>query len=1029
MRNKGFILFIAITLGLICIYSLTFTFCTRNVENKAKEYAQNIPDRQNLLAKAKGDRFMETYLLDSVSKVRESEYLQKMSDSVVYNMLIAKWTYKDCKEKELNLGLDLKGGMNVMLEVSVPNIVTSLAGNGAKDSLFVKTMRTAIEKQKHSQSDFITLFEQSFKQIAPENAKLATIFRKLELKQNNPTNDDVIKALREETEAALSNTYMILRTRIDRFGVTQPNIQRLPQSGRIMVELPGVKEPERVRKLLQGSANLEFWKTYEFGEILDYFNQINDKLADLEKQGQKDSSLTEIDSLLTSENTKDSINTETALNKTDSTASTDSLANDEDIPTEQMTPEQIAKKYPLLSKIQLNNRASDKGKYGPLVGYVHEKDTAFINHILNLSWVKMMLPQDLKLCWHAKTGKDKTLVHQLIALKSSGDKGAVLDGNVVVDARQDFNESAGNEISMSMNAAGAKMWKKITGENIGNCIAIVLDNLVYSYPVVNDEIPNGRSSITGGFTLEEAKDLANLLKAGKLPAPAVIVSEEIVGPTLGKESIHDSMISFIIAFVLVLVYMILYYNRGGMVAGIALLSNVLIIFGTLASLGAVLTLPGIAGIVLTLGMAVDANVIIYERIREEIRAGKGTRLAIDDGFKAAYSAIIDGNVTTIITGVVLYIFGSGPVQGFAVTLIIGLISSLFTAIFVSRLIFMWMMNHNIEINYGNKLTNNAFTNFTYDFVRIRKYFYIASSIVIGIGIVSLFIKKLDLGTDFTGGRSYTVRFDQSVKSDEIRANLTKVFDGVAPEVKTFGSDNQMKITTKWKINENSSVIDSIAEMKLYEGLKPFFKSEISHQDFSIQNQNVGLISSVKVGATVSKDITRGAFLSVFFALVAIFIYIAIRFRNWHFGLGGVISLIHDALFTIGMYSILYGILPFTLEVDQAFIAAILTIIGYSINDSVIVFDRIRENRILYPKRSLRENMNHAINSTLGRTINTAGTTLVTLLAIFIFGGDVIRGFIFALLIGIAVGTYSSIFVGSAIAYDLNRKNNKLIEQK
>jgi len=1026
MRNKGFILFIAITLGLICVYSLSFTYCTRNVENKAKEYAQNIPDIQKIKAEAKGDAFMETYLLDSVYKARENEYFQIMSDSVIYNMLIAKWTYKECKEKEVNLGLDLKGGMNVLLEVSVPNIVTSLAGNGAKDSLFVKTMRMAINKQKSSQSDFITLFEQSFKEIAPENAKLATIFRKLELKQNNPTNDDVINALRDETEAALSNTYMILRTRIDRFGVTQPNIQRLPQSGRILVELPGVKEPERVRKLLQGAANLEFWKTYEFGEIQDYFVQINDKLPDLQKQSIKDSSFAAVDSLLVSEATKDSA--ATAVNKNDSTASNDSLDNEKDIPNEKMTPEQLAKKYPLLSKIQFNEKPSDKGKFGPLVGYVHEKDTAAVNRILNLSWVKMLLPQDLKLCWHAKTGKDKSQFHQLIALKSSGDKGPVLDGNVVVDARQDFNENAGNEISMSMNATGARMWKKITGENIGNCIAIVLDNLVYSYPVVNGEIPNGRSSITGGFTLEEAKDLANLLKAGKLPAPAIIVSEEIVGPTLGKESIHDSLISFILAFVLVLLYMVFYYNRGGMVAGIALLSNVLIIFGTLASLGAVLTLPGIAGIVLTLGMAVDANVIIFERIREEIRAGKGARLAIDDGYKAAYSAIIDGNVTTIITGIVLYIFGSGPVQGFAVTLIIGIISSMFTAIFISRMIFMWMMKRNITINYGNKLTNNAFTNLNFDFVKIRKYFYIFSCLVIGIGMVSLVVRKLDMGIDFAGGRSYTVRFDQSVKSDEIRKSLTKSFDGVSPEVKTFGSDKQMKITTKWKIDENSPEMDSLAEAKLFEGLKPFFKSDVTKQDFSVQNQNVGLISAVKVGATVSRDITRGAILSVFFALLAIFIYIAIRFRNWHFGLGGVVSLIHDALFTIGMFSLLYGFLPFTMEVDQAFIAAILTIIGYSINDSVIVFDRIRENKILYPKRSLRENMNHAINSTLGRTVNTAGTTLVTLLAIFIFGGDVIRGFIFALLIGIAIGTYSSIFVGSAIAYDLNRKNNKLLEQ-
>lgn len=1016
MRNKGFILFIAITLGLICIYSLSFTFCTRNVESNAKEYAQNIPDRENITKLANGDQFIEMYLLDSITKARESEYIQEMSDSIVYNMLVAKYTYKECKDRELNLGLDLKGGMNVMLEVSVPNIITSLAGNGAKDSLFVKTMKLAINKQKYSQSDFITLFEQSFKETAPENAKLATIFRKLELKQNNPTNDNVIKALREETEAALTNTFLILRTRIDRFGVSQPNIQRLAQSGRIMVELPGVKEPERVRKLLQGSANLEFWRTYEFTEIQDYFVQINDKLAALQADP-KDSTTIEVDSLST-----DSL--ALAAETTEEDTSFDLSSDLKDSPEGQMTPEEKEAKYPLFSKIQLNDRISDKGKLGPLVGYCHEKDTAAINHILNLPWVKAMLPQDLKLYWHAKTGKDKTPVHQLIALKAFGEKGAVLDGNVVVDARQDFNERAGNEISMTMNANGAKLWKKITEESIGNSIAIVLDNLVYSYPVVNDVIPNGRSSITGAFSLEEAKDLANLLKAGKLPAPAIIVSEEIVGPTLGKESIQDSMISFILAFILVLIYMALYYNRGGVVAGIALTANILIIFGVLASLGAVLTLPGIAGIVLTLGMAVDANVIIFERIREEIRAGKGTRLAISDGYKAAYSAIIDGNITTILTGIVLYIFGSGPVQGFAVTLIIGILSSLFTAIFISRIIFIWLLDHNKKVSYGNKYTINAFSNFNFDFISKRKIFYVISTVVIGAGIISLFINKLDLGIDFSGGRSYTVRFDQSVKSDELRESLTKAYDGIAPEVKTLGSDKQMKITTKWKVNENTPEIDSLAEIKLFQGLKPFFKTDVTSKDFSVQNQNIGLISSLKVGATVSKDITRSAMLSVFFALIAIFIYIAIRFRNWQFGFGGVVSLLHDALFTIGMFSIFYKIMPFAMEIDQAFIAAILTIIGYSINDTVIIFDRIRENKTLYPKRSLKENMNNGINSTLGRTINTAGTTIIVLLAIFIFGGDVIRGFVFALLIGITVGTYSSIFIGTPIAYEFNKRKKE-----
>ena len=1028
MRNKGFILFFAVTFALVCLYSLSFTYCTRRVENKAKEYAQNDPTRDTLIARANGNAFMETYLLDSSAKARENKYLQRVSDSTAYNLLFAKWTYKECKELEINLGLDLKGGMNVTLEVSVPNIVTSLAGNGAKDSLFVKTMKLAREKQYHSQSDFISLFEQSFKEVAPANAKLSTIFRKLQFKKNNPTNAEVIDALREETESALSNAYMVLRARIDRFGVTQPNIQRLPQSGRIMVELPGVKEPERVRKLLQGSANLEFWKTYDYGEIADLFAQANDRIAEI-NSGKK-------------ETVKDTAATEEAAAKEgqdenfyEGSDSTETEADEED--ESQLTPEEIRAKYPLLSKLVMDpqRRPDEDGKYGPLIGYCHESDTADINAMLNMEVVKSLFPQDLKICWQAKLGKDKSPVHYLIALKAVGEQGPVLDGKVVVDARQDFNDRAGNEISMTMNTEGAKQWKKITEENKGNCIAIVLDDLVYSYPRVNDVIPNGRSSITGGFSLEEAKDLANLLKAGKLPAPAVIVSEEIVGPTLGKESIHSSLISFIIAFCLVLIYMAFYYSKAGWVAGIALVTNILLIFGTLASIGAVLTLPGIAGIVLTLGMAVDANVIIFERIREEIRAGKGVRLALADGYKAAYSAIIDGNVTTLITGIILFIFGSGPIQGFATTLIIGILSSLFTAIFVSRLIFNWMFDKNQEVTYGNKWTLNAMTNFHFDFLAKRKVFYVVSAVLIGIGIVSLCLRGMNFGIDFTGGRTYTVRFDQPVKADELRASLTEAYEGVTPEVKTFGSDNQMKITSKWHFtngDDESSMYDSLSEVRLYEGLKGFFKSKVTFEDFSVQNQSVGLISSQKVGATVSRDITRSAFLSVAIALLCIFVYIALRFRNWQFGLGGIICLAHDTLFIIGTFSLLYGLMPFTMEVDQAFIAAILTIIGYSINDTVVVFDRVREYRTLYPKRNLKENINAAVNSTLSRTINTSGTTLVTLLAIFLLGGEVIRGFVFALLLGILIGTYSSIFISTPISYEFLKKKEdaeELTEKK
>lgn len=1026
MQNKGFISFFVVTFVLVCIYSLSFTYCTRRVETKAKEYAQNDPSKSVLVEQAAGNKFLESYLVDSSAKALEDSYLSRMADSVVYNLGFAKWTYKECKELEVNLGLDLKGGMNVMLEVSVPDIVRSLAGNGAKDSLFVATMKLAEEKRKTSQSDFITLFEQSFKEVAPTNAKLSTIFRKLELKQTNPSNDDVIKALREETEAALENTFMVLRARIDRFGVSQPNIQRLAQSGRIMIELPGVKEPERVRRLLQGTANLEFWKTYELSEIASVFPQIDERVAAIGLEN------VEEDTTAIVEDAEEA--TEVAVVEENANDTLEGLPEVETENAEeeqmQMTREEILKKYPFTARfIQFNDRPDENGKYGPLVGYALETDTAEINRILNLDIVKNILPQDLKLCWHAKTGKDNSSVHQLIALKAVGEQGCVLDGKAVSDAHQDFNQQSGNEISMSMNPEGAKKWKKITEENVGNCIAIVLDDLVYSYPRVNDVIPNGRSSITGAFSLEEAKDLANLLKAGKLPAPAVIVSEEIVGPSLGQESIHSSIISFLIAFLLVFVYIIFFYNRAGIVASIALLVNVLFLFGTLASLGAVLTLPGIAGIVLTLGMAVDANVIIYERIKEEWRAGKQVRMAVADGYKASYSAILDGNITTIITGVILFIFGSGPVQGFATTLIIGLLTSLFTSIFITRLIFTWALDRNMKVNFGNKWSMEALAHTHFDFLSKRKIVYCIAGAIVVLGIVSLVVRGLDLGIDFAGGRSYTVRFDQPVKTSELREALMTEFDGVAPEVKTFGSDNQIKITTKWRVNEDNTEVDSLAEAHMYQGLKPFFATELTKEDFSVQNQNVGLISSQKVGATVSKDITRGAFLAVFFSLIAIFAYIAIRFRNWQYGLGGVVSLATVAMITIGLYSLLYGRLPFTMEADQSFIAAILTIIGYAINDSVVIFDRVREYRKLYPKRNLRENMNAALNSTLSRTINTSGTTIVVLLAIFFLGGDVIRGFLFALLVGIIIAPFSSIFIASSFVYDTSKKQQLEQESK
>jgi len=680
---------------------------------------------------------------------------------------------------------------------------------------------------------------------------------------------------------------------------------------------------------------------------------------------------------------------------------------------------------------------NEEGQYypnrGPAVGYSLAKDTARVNEMLRSVWDEVNFPRDLKLLWTHKPVDDEQLRFQLIGLQKTREGTAALGGEVVVNARQDFSQSGGNEITMTMNSEGAKDWKRLTAEAApeNRSIAIVLDDYVYSSPFVQNEIPNGRSSITGKFTLEEAKDLANILEAGKLPAPARIIQEAVVGPSLGKEAINSGLISFIIAFILVLFYMLMYYNRAGLIADLALLTNIFFLFGVLASLQAVLTLPGIAGIVLTLGMAVDANVIIFERVKEEIRTGKGIRLAISDGYKNAYSAIIDGNVTTLLTGVVLYIFGSGPVQGFATTLIIGILSSLFSAIFISRLIFTWMLNRNKHIALDNKITSKWLVGVNFNFMNFRKKAYLISAVVILIGLVSLVSRGLSPGVDFSGGRTYVVRFDQDVKTNEIRTALSKTFNNDMPEVKTYGPERQVKITTKYLIEDETPGVDAEIMSKLFEGLKPFFKEQINYELFKSEEEGklIGVLSSQMVGPTIADDIKKASVLAVSIALIIIFLYIALRFRKWQFGLGGISALVHDSLITISMYSIFYNVLPFTLEVDQAFIAAILTIIGYSINDTVIIFDRIREFTGIYPKRTFKENVNAALNSTLARTFNTSGTTLVVLLTIFIFGGEMIRGFMFALLIGVAVGTYSSLFNASPVAYDLIMSGKKKQEKK
>ncbi|MBN2638159.1 MAG: protein translocase subunit SecDF [Bacteroidales bacterium] len=1033
MQNKGAIKFIAIAFALVCLYQLSFTYVASRVKKDAKEYATNGVALAEAKHMANGNHALETFYLDSLSKARESYYLDSVENKPVYNLLITQYTYKQVKDRELNLGLDLKGGMNVVLEVKVEDIIRALAGSQKNNPVFVKALQEANEMQKHSNKDYVTLFGEAFHNIDP-NARLASIFL-YEFKDKgitiNSTNDQVLNVLEEETNGAVDRTFQILRTRIDRFGVAQPNIQKLATQGRILVELPGIKDPARVRKLLQGTAKLQFWETYQFSQIHQYFDEANNRLRSEED-------LTDN----TTSTTTTKTGTAKATNPVSDSASANKLINQIQKDSTAQQDKSFAaysKQNPLYAYLNPQYYRGNNGGMvagnSATVGYAAIKDTARVNHML--AEVKDLFPRDLKLAWEVKPDPKMPNMLALYALKaSSRDGSAALGGDVISDARQDYDQNGKVTVDLQMNSQGAKVWKRLTGDNVGKQIAIVLDGYVYSAPNVNDEIPNGRSSISGGgMSVEEAKDLANILKAGKLPAPAKIVEEAVVGPSLGREAVKDGMNSFILAFILVLAYMIVYYNKSGFVASLALIVNVFFLFGILASLGAVLTLPGIAGIVLTLGMAVDANVIIYERIKEEMRAGKGLQLALKDGYNNAYSAIIDGNVTTLLTGVVLYIFGTGPIQGFATTLIIGLVSSLFTAIFISRLIFENLIRRNKKITFSFNWSANTLSNTHFDFISMRRYAYIFSGTLILLGLVSLFTRGLNFGVDFTGGRTYVVRFDQNVKTEPIRKELTAVFGGQSPTVTTFGSDNQIKIVTKYMIDDDRADADSIIQNKLYSGLKEFYKNPISFKSFTSDTEGehklLGILSSQKFGPTIAYDIREKAYFAIFFALLIIFIYIAIRFRKWQYGVGGVIALFHDTMITIGLFSILYGRLPFSMEVGQSFIAAILTIIGYSINDTVIIFDRIRENVNLFPKHALKRNMNEGLNQTLARTMNTSGTTIVVLLVIFIFGGEVLRGFVFALLIGIMIGTYSSVFTASPIAYDFLRgkKSDAVLEEK
>ncbi|MCF6170519.1 MAG: protein translocase subunit SecDF [Bacteroidales bacterium] len=1047
MQNRGAIQFFAIAFALVCLYQLSFTFVTSRVESKAKDYAANESAQQQADELAGGNEVLRNYLFDSISKAREKYYLDSVANLEAYNILVAKYTYKEAKEREINLGLDLKGGMNVVLEVSVGDIVKALAGN-SDNPVFQEALKLTYEKQKNSNKDFVTLFGESFNEVDP-NARLASVFL-YEFKDKgittNSTNEEVLAVIRQEAEGAIDRSFQILRTRIDRFGVAQPNIQKLAATGRILIELPGIKDPDRVRKLLQGTAKLEFWETYDFTEVYQYFDDANNKLRDIEDAldtipAETKSTTGEAPGgeVTEGESGEQSLADQIEGDTSKSTL-VDQIESDTTAQNDDLDFSEYAKKNPLYAYLMLSYDRDQSGVPYPVktarMGFAAIKDTARINRMLRET--KDVFPRDMKLVWTVKPEPSRPDILELVALKASSRDGkAALGGEVIVDARQDYDQNGRVNVDLQMNSQGAKVWKRLTGENIGRQVAIVLDNYVYSYPNVNDEIPNGRSTISGGtMDIEEAQDLANILKAGKLPAAARIVEEEVVGPSLGREAVQSGMNSFILAFILVLAYMIVYYNRAGLVANVALITNIFFLFGVLASLGAVLTLPGMAGIVLTLGMAVDANVIIFERIKEEIRAGKGFRLAITDGFKNAYSAIVDGNVTTLLTGIVLYVFGTGPVQGFATTLIIGILSSLFTAIFISRLIFTWMLNKDMTINFSNKWTANVLSNTAFKFIGMRKKAYIISAILIVVSIGSLATVGLNFGIDFTGGRTYVIRFDKDVNTEEIRKSLTAEFDNHAPEVKTFGPNSQIKVTTKYLIDDNDPSVDSIIQVKLYDGLTSYYRNSIKYEDFSSdtegENKMLGILSSQKIGPTIAYDIRTKALYAIIFALIIIFIYIAARFKRWQYGVAGVAALFHDSLITVGMFSLLYSVMPFSMEINQAFIAAILTIIGYSINDTVIIFDRIRENTGLYPKHTLKRNINEGLNSTLARTINTSGTTLIVLLVIFVFGGEVIRGFVFALLIGIMVGTYSSLFTASPIAYDLlggDKQEKEILEKE
>ena len=992
MQNKGFVKVFAVLLTLVCMFYLSFSFVTRHYNSKATEYAGGDP-------------------------VKESSYLDSLSTQKVW----LGYTLKECREMEISLGLDLKGGMNVVLELNVADVIRSLSNNN-QDENFNKALDLAYENQAASQKDFIDLFAEEYKKL-DNGARLSAIFSTFELKDKiTPQSSDaqVIAVLKDELQSAIDNSFNVLRTRIDRFGVVSPNIQRLETAGRILVELPGVKEPERVRKLLQGSANLEFWETYDLPESYQQLVAADNMLATILKS---DDTAAEGSETTTVEATSEVVADNAAA---ETTNDADSLLAKigEDKPEAQaaQSMEEFAKLHPLFAVLQINQYNGQLAS-GPVVGIADKKDMAKIDEYLNMKQVKDLLPRNLSLKWGVKAIDEKEQFFYLYAIKKTNRDGTpALGGDVVTDANADFVQQAGRSeqvVDMVMNAEGAKAWARLTKENIGKAVAIVLDDMVYSAPNVQVEITGGRSQITGHFTPEEAKDLANVLKSGKMAASVHIVQEDVVGPSLGQEAINSGVISFVLALVLLMFYMCAFYGvLPGLIADGALVLNIFFTMGILASFQAVLTLPGIAGMVLTLGMAVDANVLIYERTKEELRAGKSLSKAIADGYSNAFSAIFDSNLTSIITGVVLFYFGTGPIRGFATTMIIGLFASFLTAVFLTRIVYEALLAKDKlkNVTFTTSITKDLLTNPKINFLGARKVGYLIPVVIIVLGAISMSTIGLNNGIDFTGGRNYVIRFAQDVKTDEVRNLLDAQLDGSVSVIQ-IGTPDQVRVSTNYKIEDNDPAIDQEIENKLFEGVKSLLPEGTTLAQFTDQY----IQSSQKVGPSMADDIKNAAFLAVVFAMFCMAAYILLRFRDISFSVGAFASVAVTTLCIISFYTLLWKVLPFSMEVDQTFIAAILTIIGYSINDTVVVFDRIRETIGLYPKRDRYQVINDALNSTLSRTFNTSLTTLVVVLCIFILGGATIRSFTFAILLGIIIGTYSTLFVATPIAYELQKK--------